>query len=269
MQDENTLYRQMSALHSKNFHSCFYCGCIAAKYDLVPPVKYAEFYLKTREDADFYKVPACRECFDFLKNDKSPLLGQRVDVAKRKLARKYQQAIRIYEVWDLDEIDDLSYQLKHSVNAGIVLGKESSQRVNFKGFDFEADGEKHSAHYVKNEVFKVFGEKFDIFRDALDYASKAYRIPKAKLITMFTEQNNCFDTAINLFHQKISRKNYEKELKQKCKDFSLLHKQNIKFVMRTIEFFCQQDQSLTIEMALAKLYRERLKDCANPLLTPA
>ncbi|EPJ44969.1 MAG: hypothetical protein OFPI_38500 [Osedax symbiont Rs2] len=269
MADETTLYRQISALHSENFHSCFYCGCIAAKYDLAPPLKFADFYLKTREDADFYKVPACRECFDFLKNDKSPLLGQRVDVAKRKLARKYQRAIRIYEVWDHDEIGDLGYQLKHSINAGIVLGKESYQRIKFKGFDFEADGEKHSAHYVDNEVFTVFGEKFDIFRDALDYASKAYRIPKAKLITMFTEHNNCFDTAINLFQQKIARNSYEKELKQKCRAFSLEHKQNLQFVMRTIELFCQQDHSLTIEMALAKLYTDRLKDCSNPLLTPA
>ena len=269
MHDETELYRLMSALDAKNFNTCFYCGCIATKYDLTPPIKYAAFYLNTREEADFYKVPACRECFDFLKYDKSGLLGQRVDVAKRMLARKYKRAIRIYEVWDPDEIDDLAYQLKHCVNAGIVLGKESSERVTFKGFDFEADGEKHSAHYVTNEVFSVLGEKFDNFRDALDYGSKAYRIPKAKLIQMFSEHNNCFDTAINIFHEKIARKIYQKKLKAKCKDFSLEHKQNIKFVMRTVEIYCKQEQSLTIEMALSKLYEERIKKSSNPVLTPA
>jgi len=269
MHDETTLYRQMSALHSKDFNTCFYCGCIATKYDLAPPIKFAQFYLTTHEEADFYSVPACRECFDFLKNDKSALLGQRVDIAKRKLVQKYQRAIRIYEVWEQDEIDDLSYQLKHSVNAGMVLGKESSERVKFAGFDFEADGEKHSAHYVKNEVFTVFDEKFDNFRGALDYASKAYRIPKAKLIEMFTVYNNCFDTAINIHHQKIAGRIFDKHLKAQCRDFSLKHQQNIKFVMRTVESFCEQDQSLTVEMALRKLYRERLKKSSLAVLTPA
>ncbi|MFT5294233.1 MAG: hypothetical protein ACI9YH_000239 [Colwellia sp.] len=259
MHDETELYRQMSALHGKNFNTCFYCGCVATKYDLTPPLKYAEFYLKTREDADFYRVPACRECFDFLKSDKSGLLGQRVDVAKRKLAHKYKKAIRMYELWDHDEIKDLDYHLKHSINAGLVLGKESYERCRFKGFDFEADGEKHSAHYVESETLTVFGEKFDNFRDALDYGSRAFRIPKAKLREMFAEYDNCFDTAIKTFQEEMARKIYEKELKEKCKVFAQEHKQNIKFVMHTVEIYKTQDEDLTIDTALIKLFEERFK----------
>lgn len=259
MYDETGLYRQMSATHPKDFNTCFYCGCVATEYDLTPPVKYAEFYLKTREDADFYRVPACRECFDFLKNEKSGLLGQRVDSVKRKLSRKYQKAIRMYELWDHEEIKGFDYQLQHSIHAGIVLGRESCKRVKFKGFDFEADGEKHSAHYAENKTFSVFGEKFENFRDALDYACRAYRIPKAKLREMFADHDNCFDTAIKTFQEIMSRKIYEKELKEKCKEFAKEHKQNIKFVMHTVEMFQTLDESMTIEGALKKLYQERVK----------
>ncbi|NQZ31224.1 MAG: hypothetical protein HRU06_08095 [Oceanospirillaceae bacterium] len=260
MHSETDLYRQMSALDAEHFNTCFYCGCIATEYDLVPGIKHAEFYLRTREEADFYKVPACRECFYFLKDDNSALLGQRVDVAKRCLARKYKKAIRIYEVWNIDEIDELDYQLKHSVNAGMILGKESCQRVAFTGFDYEADGVKHSTHFVKNEVFVIFGEKFDNFRDALEHGHKAYRIPKAKLIELFTEHNHCFDTAINSFHEKLTRKILDKNLKRQCTAFALKHKQNLKFVMRTIELYCTQDQRLTYDMALDKLYLEIIRD---------
>jgi hypothetical protein len=259
MPHKTDLYRHMSAVEAKYFNTCFYCGCIATEYDLSPPLKYAEFYLKTREEADFYQVPACRECYFFLKNDNSALLEQRIKIAKRCLARKYERAIHIYNVWNTDEIKALDYQLKHSVNAGMLLGKEASDRVQFAGFNYEADGVKHRAHFVENTVFMIFEERFDRFRDALEYASKAYRIPKAKLMTLFTEHNNCFDTAINAFNQQRARNIVEKNLAAKCKDFCLEHKQNIKFVMRTIEIYCAQDEGLSIEMALDKLYQDIIK----------
>jgi len=259
MDREAELYRQMRAVHAENFHTCFYCGCIATEYDLTPPLKYAEFYLKTREEADFYQVPACRECFYFLRDVHSALLGQRVDIAKRSLARKYKTAIRIYQVWEPEEIDELDYQLKHSVNAGMVLGKESSQRLAFKGFDFEADGVKHSAHFVEHAEFLIFGQKFNSFREALSHGHQAYRIPKAKLIALFTEHNHCFDTAINTFHEKLARKVIDKKLAAQCSDFCLKHKQSSKFVMRTIKRYCAEDENLTIEMALNKLYQDIIK----------
>lgn len=259
MHDETELYRQMSAVHAKDFNTCFYCGCIATKYDLAPPLKFAEFYLKTREDADFYRVPSCQECFDFLKNDKSSLLGQRVDNVKGKLARKYQKAIRIYEMWEHDELEQLDYQLQRSVKAGLELGKESYERYKFKGFEFEADGEKHSAHYVSDKRFTIFGEQYDSFRDALDYGSKAFRIPKAKLRDLYAEHDNDFDTAIRSFQELMAQKLYEKELKQKCKAFADEHKQNIKFVMHTVEIYRKQNDTLTIDAALDKLYQERIK----------
>lgn len=259
MLDKKDLYRQINALDSQFFHTCLYCGCIAAGYDLVPPIKYAQFYLQTREEADFYKVPACGECIYFLKSENSALLGQRVDKAKKCLARKYKKALHIYNVWKHDEIDELDYQLKHSINAGMVLGEESSMRIQYKGFSFEADGIKHQAHYIDDQVFTIFGEEFDQFRDALEYASTSYRIPKAKLLTLLKAHNNCFDSAINSYTEKQNRLLLNKTLSFKCKEFALAHKQNSKFVMRTVEAYCAQDENLSIEMALDKLHREVLK----------
>ncbi|MEL0630818.1 hypothetical protein [Psychromonas aquatilis] len=260
MYDEMDLYRQVNATHYTFFNSCLYCGCIATKHDLAPPLKYAEFYLKTREEADFYRIPACVECFEFLRTEKSGLLAQRVDIVKSKLAKKYKKAIRVYEMWDLDEISDLDYHLSNSIRAGLALGKESYERFKFKGFDFEADGERHTGFYIKNEILTIFGEKFDNFRDALDYGSRAFRIPKAKLREMFAEHNNCFDTAIKKFQEEMALKIYKKELKEKCKFFADEHKQNIKFVMHAVEIYRSKNSNLTIDKALIKLFEDRFRE---------
>jgi hypothetical protein len=260
MINDDDLYRQINAVHGKDFHTCFYCGCIATKTDFVPPIKYAEFYLKAREDADFYKVPSCQECFEILRADKSALLGQRVDNVKKKLARKYQKAVRVYEMWDEDELEELDYSLNRSIKAGLYLGKESYDRVKFRGFEFEADGDKHSLHFYKKELITVFGQQFTNFRDALDYGSKAFRIPKAKLRDLFMEHNNSFDDAIKFFQAEMARKLFEKELKEKSKPFAVKYKQSPKFVMHTVEIYLGQDERLTIDTALAKLWHERIKN---------
>lgn len=228
------------------------------EYDHAPPLRYAKFYIQTREEADFYRVPSCRECFEFLKPEKSALLSQRADIVNKKLAQKYKMAIRIYEMWDHDEVDELDYNLKKSVLAGLSLGEEASQRMQFNGFDFEADGEKHTAYYNEPLVLTVFGKEFDNFRDALDYASKSSRITKGKLRDLFSEHNQNFDAAINSHHKAIERKLYEKNLKAQCKSFAGQHKQNIKFVMSTVERYLAEDENLTLITALEKLYQERI-----------
>jgi len=255
---ELDLYRQLLAVNAKDFNTCFYCGCIATLQDLAPPLRFAEFYLKTREDADFYQVPSCKECSQVLKNEKSGLLGQRVDFLKSRFAKKYHKAIRVYELWDKDEVEELDYNLGNSIKAGLSLGEESYQRFKYRGFEFEVEGVKHDAFYVKTEVLTVFGEKFDNFRDALDHASRSFRIPKVKLKEMFAEHNNSFDLAIRKYQDDMSKKLYEKELKFKCKEFADNHKQNIKFVMRTVEFYREIDELLTIDGALKKLLSERV-----------
>ncbi len=256
MPDIQGLYRRIMALNSASFNTCFYCGCIATEYDKVPPIKLARYFLTTGEEADFYEVPCCRECVELLRGDKSGLLGQRTDVAKSKLAKKYEKAIRVYQLWTLEEMEDFDYNFKTSLTAGIALGKESDERVRFAGYDFEADGQTHSAFYIKAEPLSVFGEKFDNFVDALDYASKAYRVPKATMKQLFAEHDNNFDNAIQAFQLEAERVTFEKTLKMLCGEFSAKHKQNISFVLRTVKLYIKQDKELTIEAALDKLHEK-------------
>lgn len=258
--NELDLYRQIYALNPKDFNTCFYCGCIATEYDLAPPLKYAEFYFKTREDADFYRVPSCHECYDYLKNIKTGLLGQRMDAVKSYLSHKYEKSLRIYEMWEDDDISHLDYNLRASVKAGLELGKESYLRYKFQGYEFEAGGEKHTEHYLLSEKLSVFGEAFDNFNEALSFASRSFRVPRAKLKELFAENDNNFDKAIKVYQDEMACKLYQKELKDKCKAFSEKYKQNIKFVMHTVEFYRKKDHKLTIDSALQKLFDERIKN---------
>ena len=252
MSDTLDQYRRIMAMDSINFHTCFYCGCISAGFDFVPLIKLASYFLRTGEEADFFEVPACNECLAFAKHDKSPTLELRVDAVKKKLAKKYDKAIHVYQLWDKDEIEEFDYNFKTSLNAGIELGEESYARVKYKGFSFEVDGQKRRSLYVEAEKLRVFGEAFDDFTTALDYASKTYRIPKAKLKALFAEYSNNFDDAIHAFHQQIQRREFDK----KCREFAKKYKQNPNFVIRTVKLYMKADQDLSVSMALEKLYEK-------------
>ncbi|SFC08585.1 hypothetical protein [Pseudoalteromonas denitrificans] len=256
--NKNNLYQKMIAVHNKDFNTCFYCGCIATEFDFAPPQKYADYYLQTRDEADFYQVPSCKECFIALKQEKSPLIGERADIAKRKIAKKYSKAINVYEMWDTKEALELDYNLQKCVQAGIELGEESSRRSQFIGFEFEVNGEKLKVAHIPVVMISVFEHEFSNFKAALDFASKTYRVPKAKLKDLYLEKGNSFNIAIEAYHSKMDKSLFDKKLKQLGKAFSKEHKQNVDFVMRTVIYYMKQDDSLSIELALNKLYQERI-----------
>jgi len=251
-------YQQMIAVHGQDFNTCFYCGCIATEFDYAPPKKEAYFFIQTRTEADFYQVPACKECCVALKQEKSGLVGERADIAKRKIAKKYKKAIHVYQMWNEDEAQELDYNLQKCVQAGIELGRESSRRSLFQGFEFEVDGEKLKIANIPVSMITVFDHEFSDFRDALEFASTQYRVPKAKLKDLFSEHENSFEAAIESYHAKMDKSLFDKQLKKLCKTFAKEHKQNVDFVMRTVTYYMKQDDSLSIELALSKLYTERV-----------
>lgn len=247
------IYRPVQATEPAFFNTCFYCGCVATEFDFCPPLKYASYYIQSREPAEFFQVPACFECSQFLLNEKQALLHERQLIVKKKLAFKYRKALRVYDVWEEDELAELDYSLKKSISAGLSLGQESFERYTFKGFEFEADGEKHTEFYTQRVTYMVLGEKFNSFRDALSYVSKSFRIPKAKLQELYAQNDNSFDKAISAFHIEVEKKLFEKQLKVKSTEFANTHKLNVKFVMRTVQQFIDSDGNLTIDSALSKL----------------
>jgi len=258
----DTHYHLLVPTRSNHFNTCFYCGCIAATHDYAPPQQYLQFYLATREASEFLKVPSCNECFELLKTCKAGTLDERCKFAKTKLAKKYEKALSIYDMWTVEELAGLDFSLRHSIEAGLKLGAETTERLNFFGFDYEAGGINQLVADSAPLVFDVFGERFNSFREALDFASKAYRIPKNALKEAFADNGNSFEQAINTIHQQVAEKEFNQQLKQQCAAFAKQHKQAVIFVHKQVERYLSENADMTITEALQHLYDTRVKPAA-------
>tara|TARA_R110002126_G_scaffold98045_4_gene228062 strand:- start:6083 stop:6877 length:795 start_codon:yes stop_codon:yes gene_type:complete len=259
-----THYHLLVPTYQNDFNTCFYCGCIAAGHDYAPPLQYLEFYLATREPSEFLKIPACNECHDHLKGCKAGTLDERRNFARAKLAKKYAKALTIYEMWTEEELAGLDFSLRHSIEAGLTLGAETTERLAYLGFGYEAAGEQHTVRYTTPSYFAVFGEQFSTFREALDFASKAYRIPKNALKERFAEHDNNFELAIQAVHKEAADKEFDQQLKQQCAAFAKQHKQAIIFVHKQVERYLSENADMTIAEALQHLYQTRIKPMSRP-----
>lgn len=255
----DTDYHLLIPTYSNSFNTCFYCGCIASEHDFVPPLKYREFYLTTQESADFLKVPSCKECAEHLKTCKGGTVEERLNFAKKKLAKKYDKALIIYEMWSIEELDSLDFSLRHSIEAGLKLGEETTNRLLFPGFTYEAAGIEQKVSYLPTKNFNVFGEQFTAFRDALDFASKAYRIPKNTLKDYYADHDNNFENAINAIHKATAEKEFQKQLKTLCSQFAKQHKQAVIFVHKQVDRYLTENEDMSIPEALTLLYETRVK----------
>ncbi|MBZ9611646.1 hypothetical protein [Rheinheimera maricola] len=259
----DTDYNLLVPSRSNYFNTCFYCGCIAARHDYAPPLQYVEFYLATREPSEFLKIPSCNECVELLKACKAGTLDERRLFARAALAKKYAKALTIYDMWTTEELAGLDFSLRHSIEAGLKLGAETTQRLSFAGFDYEAGGISQQVHDTAPLVFEVFGESFDSFREALDFASKAYRIPKNALKEAFADNDNNFERAINAIHKQVAEKEFNQQLKQQCAAFAKQHKQAVIFVHKQVERYLSENTEMTIAEALQQLYDTRVKPAAT------
>ncbi|WP_345334623.1 hypothetical protein [Ferrimonas pelagia] len=194
---------RLYAVSPARFHTCFYCGCDASEFDLVYPGAFSELLSRFDSEIEGYEIPACSECYRALRRERAPNIDQRIDKAKQAIAKQYSKALTVYQMWEPDEVEELSDDLRISIQAGVKLGRETQQRLDFSGYEFELDGAKFPALMVNRHRFEVFGEIFDSYRQALSFASKAYRIPKAKLAQGFAEHGHCFERAITAHHQQM------------------------------------------------------------------
>lgn len=246
-------YVEMTPLASNDFNICYYCGCESTEFDLAPPIEQAEKFWQKNKASEFLKVPCCYECFDFLKDCRAPTIEERGQFTKQKISNHYEQALRIYEMWSEKELPELGTDFRTSIAAGLKLGEEAFNRLRYRGFRYESDGQTDTAQNVKTDVFEVFGEVYDNFRDALDYASRAYRIPKSILKEAFVEHGSSFDTAITYIHKEIQTKEHEKNMKKLCSQFAKEFKQPYKFVSNTVQKFLDEDESISIQEAINML----------------
>ena len=244
------------------FHGvCYYCGCEAeSKFnDFSPKKSDLAFYLQTRETCSFAIVQCCKECFEFLINCRIPVIEQRKKHVNKSIKKKYKRALNIYECWNEDEFEDLSPAFIISIKAGITLGKEAFDRIQFAGYKYEINGTIHHINSTEVKTYTVFGEAFDHFRDALQHASKSYRININTLKQCLIDNNIDFDEAITAYHEKINQTKLEKELHKISKIFALKHKQNIKFVKSTLRTFLVKNPHLSKKECLELIYQAYIK----------
>ena len=196
-------YQPLNAVHSADFNRCIYCGCEAARQDFIPPIKFIHDWQDGHLQADFISVPACNECTELLKNENNATLELRITVLKKRLAEKYKKAIRVFNHWSMEEIEEMDAAFQISLKGGMRLGKETLSRLQFAGFDYEVNGSITRVAKPQREVFTVFNEEFSSFREALAFASATYQIKKSRLSQLYFDNDESFDRAIEAFHELV------------------------------------------------------------------
>lgn len=227
------IYKALIACDSEFFNTCYYCEDESNGYDHIPPLKYSNRFIRD-VSADYIKVPVCAECITFLKGNKSPYFNEHIEIAKLALAKKYAKALSIYELWNENETKDLDESLSKSIKAGLKLGKEAHCRFKFKGFKYELDGDVFSVEETEPEEIIIFGELFYEFKDALDYASYTYQIPKVTLKELLKESGNNFDKAIKRYQSEVESNSEILKIRKVCFEFSEEHNLSFDLVYKKL-----------------------------------
>jgi len=253
------VYSYARPVHYQDTGLCYYCGCESEFEDYAPPKEDLPFYLKSGDSCSFAIIPTCKECIGFLKSCREGVIEDRKKYVNKYIERKYRKALNIYERWNDEDLVDLSEAFIISIKAGIKLGEEAYSRLRFIGFEYEIDGNVFHARRRNITVFSVFGEKFDDFRNALQYAARTYKIRINILKEWLMENNAEFDQAINSYFDAKDKELAEKEKKRLCKEFAKEHKQNSNFVKGALDAYMTVNPSLSMEGCLELIYEERIK----------
>ncbi|CAH9061936.1 hypothetical protein PSECIP111854_02912 [Pseudoalteromonas sp. CIP111854] len=249
-------YKQGAAKQVENARFCYYCGCEATERDYCPPLQHAELVIQFSESADFICVPACYECFALLHNERVLYLDERVKKLKAKLANKYSKALKVYNMWHESELEDMSPEFSHSITAGMALGHEASQRIEFRPFSLETD-DAGSIKPMPRQSFAVAQNTFSSFNEAMTFCCEQYDVNKSKFYDLLVkEYAGDFDRALSQYLHRYSKPQTVDLAKNKIKQFAKQHKQNSDFVARATEQFMKKDTKLDIDGALAKLYQD-------------
>ena len=256
---ENQRYFPCSPIDSHDIGKCFYCGLEAEEQfkDHVPPERYLAFLPSLKLDHEPCTVPCCKECCELLAKCSETRLGDRMEHLNTQIAKRYREALTIYERWNERELADVEDSLGRSLKAGIELGKEAYLRIKFRGFPYELNGKSYRKESEPDVSFEVFGEVFISFRDALQFASEAYKINidvlKKRLAT-----TKSFDEAIREHNAEIVAKLEEEKRDKLCAQFARTHRLNKGFVRRSLNAYEAENPDLSPGECLSKFQRERL-----------
>ncbi|WP_298444078.1 hypothetical protein [uncultured Ferrimonas sp.] len=252
-------YRVLCAASGADFHTCFYCGCVATELDFAPPRAHWQSFFVRQASADNLQVPSCKECHTLLKGCAMGLVEQRREWVHTKLAAKYAKPIAVYLKWTQEELAELDYGFAHSIGAGLRLGEESHRRSNYPGFRYEVDGAVVAASLVQPLPVMVFEQRFDDLKSALVAVSKQYQIKQAKLVEGLADHDNNLEAVVLAHQQQQQQALYRRQLRAACSAFAKQHQQSLRYVTNSVERYLDKDEELSIAEALDKLYQERVR----------
>ncbi|MBE0367840.1 hypothetical protein [Pseudoalteromonas aurantia] len=257
-------YYQNGLAKSVEFNQCcYYCGCEATHIDYCPPLQHCELVIEFSETADFITVPSCYECHGLLLGQRLLTLNERIKALKSSLAKKYAQAVRVYNVWEHDELAQMSPEFHTSIEAGMRLGKETQIRLDFPSYILEISGAEVKVPTAKVE-FCVGEQYFDDFKSALAFCYANYTLQKSQFYDLLVgECAGDFNKAISKYMHRHKKPAKTAQTSDLIKQFAKEHKQNSDFVARASEQLLKRHAELDLEGALAKLYEDYIAPKRN------
>ena len=109
---------------------CLYCGASAYIEDHALPYSYKD---DVSEQFQKVLVFSCEECNAILSNSVQHTLGERIRVAKQRLARRYSKTLAIPS-WSIQELCELEENMRDYVFAGLQRKQWVEQRLAFDYF---------------------------------------------------------------------------------------------------------------------------------------
>lgn len=233
-------YSRIYATDPSFWNVCYYCGDIANEEDHVPPISTVEFFDISREPADYFLVPCCRECNLLGSTEPHGLLDERADYIREKLKKKNRKKWRQSQLWTKEEVDDFyaiegETSISRSLKAIVDSEDDLKGRLQFKGYSFEVRGSKRYMNPIPVSKFSVFGASFDTFKEALHYSIEAYKTKADLLYKYAVENNGNLQRALNLIFIEQEERIKEREIEQLSKEISEQFTKPKDWVYRTIK----------------------------------
>jgi len=252
-------YSSCTPVNADYVGRCFYCGLEAEEQfkDFIPPKQYLPFIGSLNMEHAPCSMPCCKECNELLSRCSDATVEARKQFLNDRVAKKYKEALTIYERWDENELTENGASLDRSIRAGISLGKEADQRLKFRGFAYELNGKTYRQEIEPDVSFEVFGETFPSYRDALQYAARAYSVAIDELSRLVSKTKS-FDEAITVYNAERVAKLEKAEREKICAQFARTHQLNKGFVLRTLTAYEKRFPELSPEECLSKFRDDRL-----------
>ncbi len=247
-------YAYYRAKHNKHFNVCFYCGCEATEWDYIPSFALVKEAQALGKSISPKALPSCYECHALLSKCQKDDFSLRMKALNQALERKYKKPLRVFRLWDESELNDMSDEFAFSIRAGMKLGKETQQRLDFTGFELES--ENAATPFVPKVMAYHIGElQFKTFDDAFDYAITHYGFAEKPFYDECVLFGGDLTLAIASMQNAKRDKQHKDDVGTVVKRFATTHKQNSDFVLRSVRQLMEGPKKYSLEDALDYLYQ--------------